>query len=205
MTRIINRETDMRRWSVGFVILAACLVVATPAYGQRAKGIAGVSAGATLGDLQGGLINTSSRWGFTGGVFGNIRTSRNSTIGLQVNYTQKGGKDLARLDYLEIPFLVGAVIPTDNDRINFNFYTGISFAFKVSCSVEEGVVSVSCNDAKSTEWAWPIGLGMGIMNASGGMIGIDVRYSLGLSDTFENSVTRNRSWQFRLFYGVPVG
>lgn len=194
----------MSRIGIGALLLAAGLVVATPALGQSARGTAGVTAGATLGDLQGGVVNTSSRWGFTGGVFGNFRTSRNTTIGLQVNYTQKGGKDLARLDYIEIPFLVGAVLPTDNDRINFNLYTGIGLAFKVSCSIDESV-SASCDNAKSTEWAWPIGLGMGIKNANGGMIGLDVRYSIGISDAFEGSVARNRSWQFRAFYGVPVG
>jgi len=195
----------MNRMGIGALLLAASLVVATPAMGQSRRGTAGVTAGATLGDLQGGVVNTSSRWGFTGGVFGNFRTSRNSTIGLQVNYSQKGGKDLARLDYIEIPFLVGAVIPTDNDRINFNLYTGIGLAFKVSCSTDEGVTSVSCDNAKSTEWAWPIGLGMGVKNANGGMIGLDARYSIGISDAFDGSVARNRSWQFRAFYGVPVG
>jgi hypothetical protein len=195
----------MNRMGLGVLLLAASLVVATPAFGQSRRGTAGVTAGATLGDLQGGSISTSSRWGFTGGVFGNFRTSRNSTIGLQVNYTQKGGKDLARLDYIEIPFLVGAVIPTDNDRINFNLYTGISLAFKVSCSIEETVTLVTCDDAKSTEWAWPIGLGLGVKNANGGIVGLDVRYSIGISDAFEGTVARNRSWQFRAFYGVPMG
>jgi hypothetical protein len=195
----------MKKTGVGILLAAACLMVASPAHAQSSRGMVGLTAGATLGDLEGGLINTSSRWGFTGGVFGNFRTSRNSTVGLQANYTQKGGKDFARLDYIEIPFIVGAVIPTDNDRINFNFYTGISLGFKVSCSVEEGVTFVDCDGAKSTEWAWPIGLGMGVKNAKGGTIGLDVRYSIGISDAFENSASRNRSWQFRAFYAVPMG
>ena len=195
----------MRSLGVGAVLLAACLVVATPAYGQRSKTMLGLSAGATLTDLEGGLVNTSSRWGFTGGAFGIFRTSRNSMVGLEVNYSQKGGKDLARLDYIEIPFVVGAIIPTDNDRINFNYYTGISLAFKVSCSVEDGVVFVNCNDVNSTEWAWPIGLGMAIRSENGNMIGLDARYSLGISDAFKSSIARNRSWQFRLYYGFAVG
>lgn len=186
-------------------MLVIGLMITTPAFGQSRRGSVGVTAGATVGDLQGGIIYTSSRWGFTGGVFGHFRTSRNSTVGLQVNYTQKGGKDLARLDYIEIPFLLGAVIPTDDDRINFNFYTGISLALKVSCGVDDGVVGLDCDNAKSSEWAWPVGLGFGIRNAGGGMIGLDARYSIGISDAFEASASRNRSWQFRAFYGVPVG
>jgi hypothetical protein len=30
---------------------------------------------------------------------------------------------------------------------------------------------------------------------------LDVRYSIGLSDTFKNSQASNRSWQFRLLLG----
>ena len=195
----------MTRFGIGAVLLAASLMITTPASAQSQRGMVGLTAGATLTDLNGGFVNTSSRWGFTGGLFGAFKTSRNSLIKIEANYTQKGGKDFARLDYIEIPFLVGAIIPTDNDRINFNFYTGISLAFKVSCSIDEGVILVSCDGANSTEWAWPIGLGMGVKNATGGMIGLDARYSLGLSDAFSQSVANNRSWQFRLYYGFPIG
>lgn len=194
----------MRRFGVGAVVLAASLVAATPAFGQRSRSVVGISAGATVGDLEGGLFNTDSRWGFTGGVFGTLRTSRNSMVGLQANYTQKGGKDLARLDYIEIPFIIGTIIPTDNDRINFNFFTGISVAFKVSCSADEGAI-LNCDDAKGTEWAWPLGLGVAFRNAKGGLVGLDARYSLSFSDAYDTSIARNRSWQFRLYYGVPVG
>jgi len=191
------------RWGIG---LAALLVLATPASAQIRRAAVGVTAGATTGDLQGGFLNTDARWGFIGGVFGAVRTSRNSTLGLEVNYAQKGGQDLARLDYIDIPLTVGAVIPTDNDRINFSFYTGIGLGIKVSCSEDAvSLISSPCDRAKGTEWTWPIGLAFLARSGSGRYFGLDARYSLGISDAFESSAARNRSWQFRALVGMPVG
>lgn len=191
------------------MVLALGLVVATPAFGQRAsrsRAMVGFSAGAATSDVEGGFINTSSRWGFIGGVFGVIRTSRNSMVGLEANYVQKGGQDLAKLDYIDIPFIIGAIIPTENDAINFNFYTGIGLGIKVSCSEDEGaLLSDPCGRAKGTEWTWPIGLAFAVRNQSGKYFGLDGRYSIGISDAFEGSAARNRSWQFKALFGIPAG
>ncbi len=201
----------MSRFKACFMALALGLVVATPAFGQRAsrsRAMVGISAGAATSDIEGGFTNTSSRWGFIGGVFGMIRTSRNSMVGLEANYVQKGGKDLARVDYIDIPFLIGAIIPTDNDAINFNFYTGIGLGIKVSCSEDENNTSLirdPCDDAKGTEWTWPIGLAFAVRNQNGKYFGLDGRYSIGISDAFDGSTARNRSWQFKALFGIPAG
>ena len=196
----------MNRFRVGLLVLALGLVVATPAAAQRSKSMVGISAGATTSDIEGGFINTSSQWGFIGGIFGTFRTSYNSMVGLEANYVQKGGKDLADLAYIDIPFIIGAVIPTDNDALNFNFYTGIGFGIKVSCSEDSGSsLSDACDRAKSTEWTWPLGLAFAVRSASGKYFGLDGRYSIGISDAFEGSSARNRSWQFKVLFGIPAG
>jgi len=196
----------MNRYRIGLLVLALGLCVATPASAQRAKSIVGISAGATTSDIEGGFINTSSQWGFIGGVFGYFRTSYNSMVGLEANYVQKGGKDLADLAYIDIPFIIGAVIPTDNDALNFNFYTGIGIGFKVSCSEASGsVLSDACDRAKGTEWNWPVGLAFAMRSASGKYFGLDGRYSIGISDAFDGSGARNRSWQFKALFGIPMG
>jgi hypothetical protein len=196
----------MSRIQVSLLVLALGLCVATPASAQRAKSIVGISAGATTSDIEGGFINTSSQWGFIGGIFGTFRTSYNSMVGLEANYVQKGGKDLADLAYIDIPFIIGAVIPTDNDALNFNFYTGIGFGIKVSCSEDSGSsLSDACDRAKSTEWTWPLGLAFAVRSASGKYFGLDGRYSIGISDAFEGSGARNRSWQFKALFGIPAG
>ena len=198
----------MNRFRVGLLVLALGLVVATPAAAQRSKSMVGISAGATTSDIEGGFINTSSQWGFIGGIFATFRTSYNSMVGLEANYVQKGGKDLADLAYIDIPFIIGAVIPTDNDALNFNFYTGIGLGIKVSCSEAENnttLVTNPCDSAKSTEWNWPLGLAFAIRSASGKYFGLDGRYSIGISDAFEGSSARNRSWQFKALFGIPAG
>ncbi len=196
----------MDRFKICALALALGLVAAAPAEAQIRRAAVGVTAGATVADLEGGFVNSGSRWGFMGGIFGALRTSRNSTVGLEVSYAQKGGKDVARLDYIDIPLTVGAVIPTDNDRLNFNFYTGIGLGIKVSCNEEAGgLVSNPCDRAKGTEWTWPVGLAFIARTGNGKYFGLDARYSIGISDALENSAIRNRSWQFRALFGVPMG
>jgi hypothetical protein len=196
----------MSRFRIVLLLLALGLGVATPASAQRNKSVVGISAGATTSDIEGGFLNTSSQWGFIGGIFGTARTSRNSMLGLEANYVQKGGRDLADLSYIDIPFIIGAIIPTANDALNFNFYTGIGIGFKVSCSETSGSsFANACDRAKGTEWTWPVGLAFAFRNASGKYIGLDARYSAGISDAFEGSGARNRSWQFKALFGVPAG
>ncbi len=196
----------MSRSRISLLVLALGLCVATPASAQRARSIVGISAGATTSDIEGGFLNTSSQWGFIGGIFGTFRTSYNSMVGLEANYVQKGGKDLADLAYIDIPFIIGAVIPTDNDALNFNFYTGIGIGIKVSCSEASGSsFADACDRAKSTEWTWPVGLAFAVRNSSGKYFGIDGRYSIGISDAFDGSGARNRSWQFKALFGIPMG
>jgi len=195
----------MSRFKVSLLVLTLSLVVATPAAAQRSSSVIGISAGATSTDLQGGIINTQSQWGFIGGIFGAFRTSRNSMISLEANYVQKGGRNFADLAYIDVPFLIGAIIPTENDALNFNFYTGIGIGFKVSCTdTGSGVVDL-CDRAKGTEWTWPFGLAFAVRTGGGKYLGLDGRYSLGISDAFDGSAMRNRGWQFKALFGVPVG
>ncbi len=198
----------MSRFRITLLAMAVALATASPALAQSSKSGIAISAGATTSDIEGGVIvrNTSSRWGFIGGLTGFFRPSRNSSVALEANYVQKGGRDVARLDYIDVPFLIGAVIPTDNDRLNFNLYTGIGIGFKVSCSEDEAnPVSNLCDSAKGTEWTWPFGLAFVVRSQTGKFFGLDGRYSLGISDAFEGSAARNRSWQFKAFFGVPLG
>jgi hypothetical protein len=194
-------------WRSGLVAVVLGLTVAVPALGQGARTLVGGSAGASASELEGGIVDTDARWGFMGGVFGLFRTSRNSLVGLELSYAQKGGENAARLDYLDIPLTIGVVIPTGNDALNFNFYTGIGFGVKLSCS-DEGIGFDEspdwCGRAKSTEWTWPLGLAVGLRTGSGRFLGLDGRYSIGISDAFDNSAARNRAFQLRALFAVPV-
>ena len=176
-------------WAMG----SAMVILASPALGQRLRG--GVQGGVTSSSWGNAPNSINSRWGGTAGVFSILRASRHSGASLEVNWVQKGSSE-ARLDYIEIPLLLGGFYPTQKGFARL--YGGIDFAFKVGCNSESTVYS--CDRARSTEWSIPIGLTLGF--GSNRTFGVDVRYSLALSDAFENSNVWNRSWQFRGLIGL---
>lgn len=175
----------------------ASLAYAGPATAQT-KFIA-ISGGATYGDLCCG-VNTSSRWGGTAGLTAGMRNWDHVVFNLEGNWVQKGGGD-TRLDYIEVPFLVGGSYGTGTG-LRTRAYTGIGIAFPISCSAP---TPSTCDRKKSPEWAWPIGIQFGKWTPSGAFFALDVRYSIGLSDAFDTVFASNRSWQFRLFVGKQLG
>ncbi|UCF41501.1 MAG: hypothetical protein JSW43_04000 [Gemmatimonadota bacterium] len=183
---------------LGIATVGCLALIGPPAQAQTSK-FAGISGGATYGDLSGGVTNTRSRWGGMGGVFVGYRNWY--TIGvLEANWVQKGG-DSTRIDYIEVPFLIGGGTTTDAG-ILFRLYTGIGIGFPISCNSTSGSTLQNCDQKKSPEWTWPIGLLFGRQFGNGPTFGaLDARYSIGLSDAFNNSQASNRSWQFRLMIG----
>jgi len=135
-----------------------------------------------------------------GGLFAGFRTSRNSVGQLEANYVQKGG-DGVSLDYIEIPFTAGAVLPLGQSGARVRLYTGIGLGFKVSCDSSD--IRLNCNLARGTEWTWPFGISLGKTSQSL-YYAIDARYSIPLSDAFDSHIAANYSWQFRLFLGKPI-
>jgi hypothetical protein len=191
---------EIRMHSVRISIAAAVAVITLTTSTHAQQGMfAGIAGGATYGDLEGGVTNTDNRWGGMAGVFVGIRNWY--TIGvLEANWVQKGG-DSTRIDYIEVPLLIGGGTTTDSG-ILFRFYTGIGIGFAISCNSTSTSTLQDCDRKRSTEWTWPIGLLLGRQFGNGPMFGAaDVRYSIGLSDVFEGSQARNRSWQFRLLLG----
>ena len=196
----------MKRLIYASVLIAvSILLTAGPGHAQRAKTLVGVTGGATTSDIC-CSINTSSRWGGTAGLFAAFRASRQTVISLEGNWAQKGG-DPVRLDYVEFPLTFGASMPTGNGDWRIRAYTGIGIGFKIGCSESNSNSTFfDCDNANSTEWTWPFGIVFSHINPNGSMFGFDVRYSYGLSNTFDNlSSSRNRTWYFRLVYGLPMG
>lgn len=179
--------------------LVAFLIAATPALAQMP--FAAISGGATTGDLYGGAVNTRARWGGTAGLMFGVRNWNYQVTALEVNWVQKGGEGV-RLDYLEIPLTFGANV-RNSAGAGARLYTGIGIGFLVGCKSTS--TALSCDDKKSPEWAWPIGLQLGRWTAPDRYVALDVRYSLGLSHVFRTSSASNRSWQFRLVIARPTG
>jgi len=158
-----------------------------------------VVGGATLSDMAGLASTSDSRWGATAGLLFGVNTWR-TAITFEGNWIQKGGGD-TRLDYIELPLTIGAVVPAGTAG-RVRVYGGASVGFKVSCETDVA----DCDTVEGTEWGLPIGVQFGRSAPSGGsFFAFDVRYTFALSDAFEGLDVHNRPWQFRLMFGKILG
>jgi hypothetical protein len=157
--------------------------------------------------LQGNNIadeTKNSRLGVIIGVFVAFNISDMLAIQPEFLYTQKGGKyegTLAeqageaftseiKLDYLEIPILLKASFLPNAAVIQPNLYFGPAFALKLKATTEtdqgEGEIYSDNNipeggNVKSNDYGLVFGGGLDF-NLKGPEIGIEARYTLGLTD-----------------------
>jgi len=210
----------MKRFVPFAVALALVLAIAPRAEAQRSPVRLGLTGGATTSSVGGSSVTLGNwKWGGVAGVFGQYYIARETYIGLDANWVQKGGSKVAlaggetqdlNLEYIEFPLTIGYA-QTFSDWQS-NLYIGLAISFQLSCKAVGSVSdsSVDCDDAaglapkQTTDWSIPFGLGF-YRNLGGSQLGIDFRYMLGLSDIFESSNIRNRSWQFTAKWAVPIG
>jgi hypothetical protein len=155
--------------------------------------------------LQGNNIadeTKNSRLGVIIGVFVAFNISDMLAIQPEFLYTQKGGKyegTLAqgageaftseiKLDYLEIPILLKASLLPNAAVIQPNLYFGPAFALKLKAEAEtsqgEGEIYAEVpegGNVKSNDYGLVFGGGLDF-NLKGPEIGIEARYTLGLTD-----------------------
>ncbi len=186
-------EATMRKRLPTLGLLWIGLAVAQPATAQ----FVGITGGATLSDF--GAVNSSSRWSGTGGMSFGFRTSYYTVVNLDVSWVRIGGGDI-RLDYMDIPLTVGGVASASGGALRIRPYAGIGLGFKIDCSGTTAFAN--CDNANSTQWTVPLGIMIGRWTRPGTFVALDVRYAISLSDAFATSRAYNRSWQFRLLFGL---
>lgn len=210
----------MKRFVPFALALALVLAVAPRAEAQRSTMRLGLTGGATTSSVGGSSVTIGNwKWGGVAGVFGQYFLARETYIGLDANWVQKGGSSVAlaggelqdlNLEYIELPLTIGYAQSFSGWQSNL--YIGIAVSFQISCKVKGAASSssVECDDAQdlapkqTTDWSIPFGLGF-YRDLGGSLLGLDFRYMLGLSDIFENSNIRNRGWQFTAKWAVPIG
>ncbi|MDH4044602.1 MAG: outer membrane beta-barrel protein [Gemmatimonadota bacterium] len=182
------------------LVVLAMLCAAGPAEAQFARRYAGISGGATYSNLTNyNVANSDWRWGGTAGLVIGTVTFDYSFVELAPSWTQQGGSDL-RIDYVDIPLLIGGLIPVgDRDNV-FRMYGGIALGLKVACNLD-----TICDAAKGSVWSLPVGVSFAKMIGSGRFIGVDGRYAIGLSDAIDVLRVTSRSWQFRALFGFRLG
>ncbi len=182
------------------IAFVGALMMGVTSAGHARQKFVGVVGGATVMDF--GSVNADSRWGGVAGLTAGVRTASWSVLNLEVAWTRRGS-DGVRLDYIDIPVMIGAVGRSGRQgEFRGRFYTGIGVGFKVAC---QGSVALSCDAAKGTHWYWPSGLLFGRWSPDGTFVGLDVRYDWGLSDAFDASRAFNRGFQFRMLLGKAGG
>jgi hypothetical protein len=182
---------------VGFL---AVLCAAAPAEAQFARRYVGLSGGGTYSNLTNySAVNSDWRWGGTAGLVIGTVTFDYSFVELAPSWTQQGGGDL-RIDYVDIPLLIGGLVPVGGQSVILRMYAGIGLGLKVACNLDTG-----CDGVKSSVWSLPVGVSFAKVIGSGRFVGVDGRYAIGLSDAFDALSATSRSWQFRLLFGMPLG
>jgi|SRR4051794_12788926 len=180
----------------GRVLLVVAALVVPPVAAQGPGAAFGaVIGGPTLSELAGGPGIAGNRWGSTVGLLLGFNVAR-AAIGLEGNWIQKGS-GATQLEYIEVPLTVGAVVLPGPGPLRGRLYTGVSVGFKVGC---RSAILV-CGAAEGTEWSWPVGVQFGSETEKGSFLAFDLRYSMGLSESFGASGLSNRAWLFRAMIG----
>jgi opacity protein-like surface antigen len=193
-----------------FGAVIALALTASLAGPVQAQIYVGGSAGATYFKAFGSDVPTDRKfdWGFTAGAFGQLYLNPNFALNLEANWIQKNSTDSAgtdagklKLSYLEVPLTLNIVFPFDDDWYGL-VYVGGSIGFNMSCSAG----GADClPEPEGTEFAIPVGGGIGKKLASGMFVGLNVRYSYGMSDIVDQVGAKNRGWMFMARVGFPIG
>ncbi len=190
-------------WVGVLALFAASLFAAPSASAQGVKlGVkGGVNIAVNIADIGGSDVDslgpTKTKTGFVGGAFVEFMIGDIFAIQPEVLYSQKGIKidsssaELKlKVDYIEIPVLLKINIPIEGSKVHPNVYAGPAVAFESSCKFagSSGSVSaeVDCDDPQlgimttSTDFGLIFGGGLSF-EVGGAEVGVDVRYTLGLT------------------------
>lgn len=135
-----------------------------------------------------------NRIGFNVGAFTSIGLSNVFKIQSEVLYTQKGGRyvppspppgvTILKLDYVEAPVLIKAVIPSHSGT-NFSLFTGPFVAYNISArAVYDTFPEYDIDNANDFDYGLVFGAGLDFP-LSRGKIVLDARYEIGFVLTFD--------------------
>lgn len=184
------------------LILGLALVAGTFTFAQKTSASPvrfGLKAGLNISNISNSDLN--SKAGFYGGVFANIPVAKDFSVQPEVLYSGMGGKDKSNsnvklnMDYIAVPVMLQYnLIP------NLYVEAGPQFGFLISAKGKGNGVSVDVKDNLKT-FDFGIGLGAGYYFTQN--IGVNVRYTAGLSDVPKNNTgdaSRNGVFQFGVAY-----
>lgn len=213
----------MKRLSLATVGLGMLFFAGTPLWAQNL--MLGFRAGASIANVnsdQVDFLDSSSRNGFTGGVFLNIGLGGNLSLQPEVLYSQKGfsvdeagATGTAKLDYIDIPVLLKLSLTGDGQKVRPALFAGGFVSFESSCSLEVEAIGVGvgtdCDqdlERESTDAGVVFGGGVDIEVSDGLYVVLDGRYNLGLIDLdpdLDLASVKSQTWSFTGGLAIPLG
>lgn len=189
------------------IFLGLALVAGTFAFSQKTSTSTasaspvrfGVKAGLNISTISNSDLN--SKAGFYGGVFANIPVAQDFSVQPEVLYSGMGGKYKGNSDVkLNTDYIAVPVMLQYNLIPNLYVEAGPQFGFLVSAKGKSNGASVDVKDNLKT-FDFGIGLGAGYYFTQN--IGVNLRYTAGLSDVPKNNngdAARNGVFQIGLAY-----
>lgn len=175
-------------------LLLAALAALSLLPAARAQAIFGVRAGLNVADIHGDDVATETdpRLGFVGGLTVTLPVTPTFSVQPELLYSMKGsqrqvaGGDLTNAaDYIEVPVLLQFAAPVTETGLTLGAYVGPYAAFKVRESVEfdlNGSVLTPGDDVFSgTDFG-----AVGGVTVGAGAFAVDGRYSLGLTNAYDD-------------------
>jgi hypothetical protein len=183
------------------LLLALLAVAVTPSL--FAQGEAGLKGGVSFGNISNkGLLpgNLDNRTGFAAGLYLGYRAGLLG-VGIDGLYAQRGAESdvttasaQTRLDYIDVPVYVKAILPTD--LVQPFIYAGPQVSFEIRCRTagDQDCPDAATSGRKKTDYGVIVGAGVRF-----GGLGLEGRYVYGLRDLNLSTVTSSESYKTRSF------
>lgn len=205
-----------RKASLVACSLAFFLVASSPLAAQDV--MVGVKGGINIAEqsfsTEGASASPGTRTGFVVGGFAHFGLGSALFIQPEALYSSKGfqsdvsdAEGTLKLDYIEVPLLVGLAIPLESSSVTPSVFAGPDVGFKISCDAE----GEDCGEAyNSVDFGLVFGAGLAFQLQNVAIV-LDGRYGLGLTNTLDTGdiidvdlSAKNRAWQFMAGFGFPL-
>ncbi len=203
-----------RACTVGLV--AAGLLLARPALGQRAPLEIGPVLGLNIATLKGvpapDPTQPSSRTGFELGVAATHPLSGGLGLETALLYATKGalynGGVTVASSYIEIPVRISYTVPLEGSRLMPRLVAGPYVGLETGCRISaSGTQPYGCSQNftdKSFDYGVGGGAGLGVPMGRG-TLDVTLRYDIGLTDVWSGFGQKNRVFGIAAAYLMPVG
>jgi hypothetical protein len=209
-----------------FTIVFVLLVFTTLPQAQMQLGL---KAGLNIASVGGGDVDEyfdespDSRTGFNAGIFFMYQFNKMFALQPEAYYTMKGATDnfggvdfTLKLDYIEVPVLLKLIIPVQGSNITPSVFVGPAVGFNMDAKVKAEYQGQSAEEdidslVTSTDFSIIFGAGLGFMVGKN-ELGVDIRYSLGLSSWDDSSYNpsgdpydvKNNVLSFNAYFGFTL-